>query len=166
MAKVVALALLAACGESAPPAVEKPAPKADVVEESEDPDVRMLAHTWIIETHMLVKGASVTSEDAEAFHGRTFVITEAGYTTPFQPPCDRAAWKKSSRQLNELVKELTVTGNGASKGAEAGLTSDLIEFRLTCTDRGDPPPVIIWIGGAHAMSCYSGACYVMKRFEE
>lgn len=155
-----------ACGSSERREAAEPAPKSEPAPQSNDPDVRMLAHTWIIEEHMLVKGASVTDEDARSFHGRTFVITETGYTTPFHPPCDRASWQKSPRNLNDLVKELLVVGRGATKAAEAGLTSDLIEFRLTCTDRGKPPPVLLWIGGSHAMSCYAGACYVMKRFEE
>ncbi|HEY4182185.1 MAG TPA: hypothetical protein VGM90_35320 [Kofleriaceae bacterium] len=158
MASVLLLAF-AACG------AKHVAPKAPAEPVSDDPDVQALAHTWIIDSHFLVKGSTITDKDATAFHGRTLVITAEGYTSPFHPPCDHAAWKKSPRELSDLATELQI-GDSAAKAANAGLTSDLVEFRMTCTDRGKPPPVIMWLGGKVAMTCFGGACYMMKRFDE
>jgi hypothetical protein len=66
--------------------------------------------------------------------------------------------------MNELFDELEIEKGGPSKAAAFGMTSDLLEFRMTCADRGTP--LIIWVGGKHAMTCFSGACYLMKRFED
>jgi hypothetical protein len=151
---------LAACG------AKHVAHKAPAEPVSNDPDVQALAHTWIIDSHFLVKGSTTTEEDATGYHGRTLVITAEGYTSPFHPPCDHAAWKKSPRELSDLASEMQLGDAAAATAAEAGLTSDLVEFRLTCTDRGKPPPVFVWLGGRIAMTCFGGACYMMKRFDE
>ena len=156
--RTAAIIALAACG--------KPRPVAAPVAASTDPEELALMTTWIIESHMLVKGASVTDADATGFHGRTIAITEEGYTSPFQPACARAARVKQVRELGEVIEELEVAGEGATVAAASGMTSDLVEWRLTCTDRGKPPPLLIWVGGKHAMTCSSGACYLMKHFDD
>ena len=158
MRNVVLALLVAACG--AKKAAVAPAPA------STDPDDIALMTTWIIDSHMLVKGASVTEADATGFHGRTIVVTDTGYSSPFQPACEQVARAKTARELGDVVSELEVAGDGATAAAAAGMTSDLLEWRLTCTDRGNPPPLIIWVGGKHAMTCYQGACYLMKHFDE
>ncbi|CAN5904915.1 hypothetical protein BH11MYX2_BH11MYX2_04120 [soil metagenome] len=159
LASVLVLALVA-CG------AKHVAPKAPAEPISTDPDVQALAHTWIIDSHFLVKGSPITEKNAAEYDGRTLVISEEGYTSPFHPPCDHAAWKKSPRELSDLANELQLGDRAAANAAEAGLTSDLVEFRMTCTGRGKPPPVIVWLGGRVAMTCFGGACYMMKRFEE
>lgn len=159
LASVLVLAL-AACGAKH---VSHKAPAEPV---SDDPEVEAIAHTWIIDSHFLVKGSPITDKDAKAYHGRTLEISEEGYQSPFHPPCDHAAMKKKDRALSDLANELQLGDAAAAKAAEAGLTSDLVEYRMTCTGRGKPPPVFVWLGGKVAMTCFGGACYMMKRFDE
>jgi hypothetical protein len=155
---VALLALvLAACPKKAPP-VEKP------VTPVEDPDAEQVAHTWLVVEHLRVKGASIAEADANGFHGRTIVIVANGFASPWQPGCEKAKREKRSREMNELFDELEIEKGGPSKAAAFGMTSDLLEFRMTCADRGTP--LIIWVGGKHAMTCFAGACYLMKRFED
>jgi hypothetical protein len=148
--------LLAACPKSAAPA--KPS------EPITDPDADVVAYTWLVVEHLRVKGASIAEADANGFHGRTIVVVPNGFASPWQPGCENAKREKRARELGELFAELEIMEGGASKAAAFGMTSDIVEFRMTCADRGTP--LIIWVGGKHAMTCFRGACYLMKRFED
>lgn len=141
-----------------------PDPNKPAAEPAVDPDAETVAHTWLVDGHLRVKGASIAEEDANGFHGRTVVVLPSGFASPWQAPCEKAAREKRSREMNELFDELEIEKGGPSKAAAFGMTSDLLEFRMTCGDRGTP--LIIWVGGKHAMTCFSGACYLMKRFED
>lgn len=151
---VLLAVLLAACPKSTPTKRVDPPP---------DPDAEVVAHTWLVAEHLRVKGASIAEEDANGFHGRTIVILPDGFASPWQSSCDKAKREKRTRELNELFDELEIEKGGTSKAAQFGMTSDLLEFRMTCTERGTP--LIIWVGGTHAMTCFKGACYLLKRFE-
>lgn len=147
---------LAACANKAPSAT-KP-------ELAPDPDADAVSHTWLVVEHLRVKGASIAEQDANGFHGRTIVVVPNGFASPWQPGCENAKREKRPRGLSELFAELEIVEGGATKAAAFGMTSDILEFRMTCTDRGTP--LIIWVGGKHAMTCFSGACYLLKRFED
>jgi len=148
--------LLAACPKPAAP----PKPPEPVA----DPDADRVSHTWLVVDHLRVKGASIAEADANGFHGRTIVIVPNGFASPWQPACEHAKREKRTREMSELFDELEIAEGGATKAASFGMTSDILEFRMTCSDRGTP--LIIWVGGKHAMTCFSGACYLMKRFED
>jgi hypothetical protein len=148
--------LLAACPKKAPDSAKPTQPA--------DPDAEIVAHTWLVDAHLRVKGASIAEADANGFHGRTIVVLPNGFASPWQPACDQAKREKRPREMNELFDELEIEKGGPSKAAAFGMTSDLLEFRMTCADRGTP--LIIWVGGKHAMTCFAGACYLMKRFED
>lgn len=154
---ILALAvLLAGCPKpAAPPKPPEPAA---------DPDADLVAHTWLVVEHLRVKGASIAEADANGFHGRTIVVVPNGFASPWQPGCERAKREKRPRGLTELFAELEIVEGGASKAAAFGMTSDILEFRMTCAERGTP--LIIWVGGKHAMTCFAGACYLLKRFED
>jgi hypothetical protein len=154
---VIAVAMLAGCPKKAP----APAKSSEPVD---DPDAEVVAHTWQVMEHLRVKGASIAEADANGFHGRTLVIVQNGFASPWQAGCEHAKREKRSREINELFDELEIEKGGSSKAAAFGMTSDILEFRLTCADRGTP--LIIWVGGSHAMTCFSGACYLLKRFED
>jgi hypothetical protein len=148
--------LLSACPKPATPT--KPPPPPD------DPDAEIVAHTWLVVDHLRVKGASIAEEDANGFHGRTIVILPNGFGSPWQAACEGAKREKRTREMSELFDELEIADGGATKAASFGMTSDILEFRMTCGERGIP--LIIWVGGKHAMTCFSGACYLLKRFED
>ncbi len=147
--------LLAACPKPAEPTKPTPPP---------DPDAKVVEHTWQVVDHLRVKGASVATADANAFNGRTVVVLPDGFASPWQPACEHAKREKRQRGLTELFSELEIVDGGATKAASFGMTSDILEFRLTCRERGTP--LIVWVGGKHAMTCFSGVCYLMKRFED
>lgn len=151
---LVALLAFAACGP------RQPARSA----EADDPDADLVTHTWLVVEHLRVKGASITEADANGFHGRTIVVVPNGFAGPWQPACEKARREKRQREMSELFQELEIARGGATKAAAFGMTSDILEFRMTCADRGTP--LILWVGGRHAMTCFSGACYLLKRFED
>jgi hypothetical protein len=158
MIAVLAMLFLAGCPKKASSTTTKPAEPVD------DPDAEVVAHTWLVEKHLRVKGASIAEADAKGFHGRTLVVAQNGYASPWQASCEHATREKRTRELNELFEELEIEKGGSTKAAAYGMTSDILEFRLTCADRGTP--LIVWVGGKHAMTCFSGACFLMKRFED
>ena len=146
-------AALAACAK----------PAAKTTPAAADPDADALTHTWLVAEHLRVKGASISEADANGFHGRTLVIVPNGFASPWQPACEKSKREKRARGMSELFAELELEG-GATKAAEFGMTSDILEFRLTCAGRDTP--LIVWVGGKHAMTCFGGACYLLKRFED
>ncbi|GEM_PF-1710349 len=156
LAAIMAVAL-GACPKPTPTETKPPEPAVD-------PDADVVAHTWIVVEHLRVKGASIAEADANGFHGRTIVVVPSGFASPWQPGCEHAKREKRTREMNELFDELEIEKGGPSKAAAFGMTSDILEFRMTCADRGTP--LIIWVGGKQAMTCFSGACYLMKRFED
>lgn len=155
-ALAVIAVLLGGCPKASKP-TKQPDPAAD-------PDDEIVEHTWSVEDHLRVKGASIAEADANGFVGRTIVVLHEGFASPWQPTCNHAKREKRTREMSELFAEIEIADGGATKAAAFGMTSDILEFRLTCTERDTP--LIIWVGGKKAMSCFSGACYLMKRFED
>jgi hypothetical protein len=152
----VALAALSGCG-----LLPSDSPKRPVAAGA---DVQALFHTWIVEDHVLVKGASVTDEDAIGFHGRTIDITDTGFTSPWQGTCDDAGRTRRARTLPDLIDELEMEPTAHARATAFGMSEAIREYRLTCNDRRKPPPLTIYVSNGKAMTCYSGACYLMKPF--
>ena len=94
-----------------------------------------MAHTWLVVEHLRVKGASIAETDANGFHGRTLVIVPNGFASPWQPACEKAKREKRAREMSELFAELEIADGGATKAAAFGMTSDILEFRMTCAER-------------------------------
>lgn len=129
-----------------------------------DPDAAALVHTWLVEEHVMVKGASIEEADAISFHGRTVVVGEAGFVSPWQGTCEDAAREKTARKRGGIISELAVESTDRARLGTYGLGEDVTEFRLTCKDRSKPPPLILYVSSGKAMTCFGGACYLMKPF--
>ena len=124
-----------------------------------------LIHTWLVEEHVMVNGASIEEGDAIGFHGRTVDISDHGYVSPWQGTCELADRTRHPRQLSTIVSELEVEPTDRARISAYGLPDDITEYRLSCSDRGRPPPLFLYIGGGRAMTCFGGACYLMKPFD-
>lgn len=151
--RVCIAAVLVACSSPAPKQPAAPAPAAAVE--------TALVRTWIVSEHVLVKGASITSEDAAGFHGRTLDITPTGYMSPWQGTCEHATRTEHQRSVDEVVAELGVIEADRAKVAAFGFAEPATEYRLAC---GKRIPLTILVGGDKAMTCYGGACYLLSRF--
>lgn len=148
----VAALLVTAC--SSPPAR---APAAPV-----DPATAQIVRTWIVADHVVVKGSSITPEDAAGFHGRTLDVTATGFMSPWQGTCEHATRTQRERTVDEVVTELGVVIEDRAKLDLFGLSGASVEYRLACEDR--PMPLSIVVAGDKAMTCYGGACYLLNRF--
>jgi hypothetical protein len=127
-------------------------------------DAQNLVHTWIVADHILGKGAAITPDEALGFHGRTIDITAIGYTSPWQGTCEEASRTKRPRTLLEVIDELEISPSAEGEATSFGLTSSVLEYRLTCNDRRKPPPLIVFVSSGKAMTCFNGVCYLMKPF--
>lgn len=127
-------------------------------------DAQNLIHTWIVSDHILGKGASVTPAEAEGFHGRTIEISAEGYTSPWQGTCEEASRTKRPRKLAEVIDELEMSPSAEGEATSFGLTTSVLEYRLSCNDRRKPPPLLVFVSSGKAMTCFNGVCYLMKPF--
>lgn len=158
--RVCIAVVVAACSSPAPP------PPAGPVSAPAKPVETALVRTWIVSEHVLVKGASITAEDAAGFHGRTLDITASGFMSPWQGTCDRASRTEQRRTVGEVVAELGVIAEDRAKVEAFGFAEPATEYRLACDDRAGAKriPLTILVGGDKAMTCYGGACYLLSRF--
>lgn len=145
---------LAGCGwlpPDSPPA--KPVPP--------DPEAALLGG-WTITDHVLGPRALISEYDAAEFHGRTVAISATGYASPWSGGCDDAARQHQPRAVAELATEL---GLARDRAASLGLADPIVEYQLTCglAGTGRMPPLTLYVGGAHALTCWSGVCYVLTR---
>ena len=146
---LISVGVLAACGSS------RPAP---VGAES-----ALFQHTWIVEEHVLVKGTSITEADATGFHGRTLEIGDRSFMSPWHGTCERVSRERDERQLLEVVDELEVEVPQRPKIGQFGFGAIVVEYRLSCKER-QTPPLKLYISNEKSMTCFGGACYLMKRF--
>lgn len=153
-------ALVGVAGCSAP---SKPPLKAASVPET-SPESEVLVRTWIVDKHLMVKGASVESDDAKGFHGRTIEITAKGFMSPWQGTCADASRTLDRRGLAAVVAELGVKPADLPLLHEFGFDDHVAEFRLQCNDRESPPPFLIYVSNNRAMTCNRGACYLLIQF--
>ena len=145
---------LAGCGwlpPDSPPA--KPVPP--------DPEAALLGG-WTITDHVLGPRALISEYDAAEFHGRTVAISATGYASPWSGSCDDAAREHKPRELAGLAAEL---GLARERAASFGLTEPIVEYDLACglSGTGRTPPLTLYVGGARALTCWSGVCYALTR---
>lgn len=126
-----------------------------------DPDVALL-HDWKITGHVLGPRALISDYDAAEFHGRTVAIAAGHYASPWSGSCDDAARKHKPRELAGLAAEL---GFARDRAAGFGLAAPIVEYDLACGlgGTGRTPPLTVYVGGAHALTCWSGVCYLLVR---
>ena len=126
-----------------------------------DPDAALLAD-WKITEHVLGEHALISEYDAAAFHGRTVAVTAGGYASPWSGSCDAAHRQHQPRALADLAPEL---GVARERAGSLGLADPVVEYQLTCGlgGTGRTPPLTIYLASAHALTCWSGVCYVLVR---
>jgi hypothetical protein len=123
-----------------------------------DPDAG-LVHAWTITGHVLGAHALISDYDAAGFHGRTIAITSTGYASPWSGRCDEASRQRTERPLAEITAEHDLV---RERAASLGLVDPVVEYRLSC-GLGRTLPLTFYVGGAHALTCWSGVCYVLAR---
>jgi hypothetical protein len=123
-----------------------------------DPDAA-LVHPWKITGHVLGPRPRILESDAAGFHGRTVAITSTGFSSPWSGSCDQAGRQKTPRTLAEVTAELEVARD---RPASLGLADPIIEYRLSCAT-ATAPGLTLYLAGAHALTCWSGVCYLLSR---
>jgi hypothetical protein len=124
-----------------------------------DPAEAALMHPWRVDGHLLGKRTSLSNEDATQSHGRTVSINRSGYSTPWHGTCEEAGSTRRERPLAEVAAELAIVLAGVLRH---GFTDPLVEHRLSCTDPvRRAPSLTVYVANAHALTCYSGICYVL-----
>lgn len=156
--RFLVLVLATACGASAPPPPTTPA-AAPV-----DPAIAPIVHTWIVTEHVLVKGSSLSPEDARGFDGRTVEVGADNVTSPWQAACEGVTHAHKPRPLAEVMSEIGIEGGERLIVERFGLPAEVTEFRVSCTDRPKAPPLTLYVGAERAMTCFAGGCYLLKPF--
>jgi hypothetical protein len=124
-----------------------------------DPDEAALRNAWRVDGHLLGKRTSLSAEDAARSHGRTVSISGSGYATPWHGTCEEAGSARRERPLAEVAAELAIDWR---RMLRLGFTDPLVEHRLSCTDPvRRAPSLTVYVANAHALTCYSGICYVL-----
>jgi len=121
-----------------------------------------LIKTWVVADHILGRDISITRDEAEAFHGRRIEITKMGYVSPWQGTCEEAGHTRRTRMLAEVIGEVEAPPSAAREVEAFGLTANITEYRLSCTDARHPPPLTMFVSNDHAMTCFNGVCYLLK----
>jgi len=116
-------------------------------------------YTWKIIGHVLTPDASIDERDATAWNGREIAVTKTSYASPFQGTCEAAGRVRRNRSLEEVVAEVNAP---RSVVADFALADPIVEFRLTCRDRGKPS-LAMYVGAERALTCFGGVCYVLRR---
>jgi hypothetical protein len=148
-----ALIVLAGC---LPPDPVPPKPVVTV-----DEDVARLVHTWTIADHLVAERSPISGEDARGLHGRKVAIG-AGYQSPWQGSCEEAARTKRERILADVMVDFDLSASDRKAARRFGLTDSLVEYQLACAD-AKAPPLVIFVAGDRAMTCFGGACYLLQR---
>jgi len=152
VAVAAALAVVAVPGCLPPDAPPPQAPAAD-------PDTTALLHAWRVEAHLLTRNTPLTDADAARLHGRTVSIDGTGYSSPWQGTCEEAGRTERRRRLAEVAAELKLD---RARVLQLGFADPLVEYRLSCLDAVHrAPSLTLYIANARALTCFSGACYVL-----
>jgi hypothetical protein len=149
LCEVLALLLGGGCGWLPPdgPAV-KPAPA--------NPDAALF-RDWKVTGHVLGAHALISDYDAAGFVGRSVAVSEGGYGSPWSGSCDQTGRQKTARVAAEIALEHDIA---ASRSDSLGLAAPITEYRMTCLT-GSAPGLTVYVGGAHAVTCFAGVCYLL-----
>ena len=143
--------LVAGCG--LPPA-DRPA----VAPVPPAPDAALF-HDWKITGHVLGAHALISNDDAAELHGRSVVISDTSYVSPWSGRCEEAGRQNTTRVAAEIAIEHDIS---ASRADSLGLGASVVEYRMTCA-AGSAPGLTLYLGGAHAVACFTGVCYLLGR---
>jgi hypothetical protein len=124
-----------------------------------DPPDAALLHPWKITDHVLGPHALISDYDAAGFHDRLIAITATTYSSPWSGSCNEAARAKAQRPLAVIAAEHDLP---PARAAQLGLADPLLEYKLTC-GLGRTLPLTVYLSGAHALTCWSGVCYLLAR---
>ena len=143
--------LIGGCGwlPADPPATTPAPPHADAP----------LLHDWKIAGHVLGTRALISDYDAAEFDGRTVSVTDGGYASPWSGRCEQSTRQKAPRAVAEVALEHDVAVAQADRLA---LGTPVVEYQLRCAT-GSAPGMIVYVGGAHAVTCFAGVCYLLVR---
>lgn len=101
----------------------------------------------------------ISEADGAGFHDRTISVTRAGYASPWSGTCDEAHRARAPRALADIAAAHAIA---ADRAAGLGLTGPITEYQLQCaTSR--IPALTLYVAGNHAVSCWSGVCYLLAR---
>ncbi len=94
-------------------------------------------------------------------HGRKVEATATSYRSPFQGSCDGATVDERTRNFDDVAAEVDLSGDRRITAKNFGMTPVVTEYRLACTANNRTPPLVLYIAGTRAMTCFSGVCYLM-----
>jgi hypothetical protein len=118
-----------------------------------------LIHDWKITGHVLGPRALISEADAAGFHDRSVAISAASYTSPWSGSCSDAHRDHQPRSLAEVAAAHEVA---ADRAAGLGIAEPIVEYQLLCvTNR--TPSLTLYVAGPHAVTCWSGVCYLLAR---
>lgn len=144
---------LAACGWL-PPDKSPAAPAAPAA----DPDAALF-HDWKVAGHVLGARALISEADGADFHDRTVAITATSYASPWSGSCADAHRDRQPRALAEVA---AAHGIAADRATGLGLIGPIAQYQLQCVT-GRTPGLTIYLAGSHAVTCWSGVCYLLAR---
>ncbi|HET9987730.1 MAG TPA: hypothetical protein VFQ65_04405, partial [Kofleriaceae bacterium] len=128
---------------------------------SGDSQAAAFAKTWLVENHIVAGNSTLTEGDAILMHGRKVDITPTSYRSPFQGSCDGATAQERTRSFDDVAAEVDLAGDRRTTAKNFGLTATVSEYRLTCNVNNRTPPLVLFVAGKRAMTCFSGVCYLL-----
>lgn len=152
LARAALATLATGCGwlpPDGPPPAQPAAP---------DPDAALF-HDWKVTGHVLGPRALVSDADSAGFHDRTVAVTAGGYSSPWSGSCDDAHRERQPRGLSEVAAAHELD---RERTAQLGLAGPIVEYRLLCTTNRTPA-LTLYLAGDHALTCWSGVCYLLAR---
>lgn len=127
-----------------------------------DPDLVQLAHTWKVADHVMANKTNLSDRDATELRGRTVTVGASSYASPWHGTCEEANREKRTRTLGEVAKDADLADTARLKAF--GLADTVFEFRLTCQAfKTRTPGLTIYVRDGRAMTCFSGACYLLEK---
>lgn len=123
-----------------------------------DPDAAVF-HDWKVAGHVLGARALISDLDGAGFHDRTISITPTRYTSPWSGHCDEARRDRQPRALAEVAAAHDIA---ADRAAGLGLAGPIVEYQLQCATMRTPA-LTVYVAGSHALTCWSGVCYLLAR---
>ena len=114
---------------------------------------------WKIIDHVLGADALISELDAAGFHGRTVVVAPTHFSSPWSGSCDDPHWTRTPRTRADVMRRYKLADR-----ADLALVTDIVEFALSCgPDDGSSrvPPLSLFVAADHAVTCWSGVCYLL-----
>ena len=148
---------LAASGGCLPPdnPPEKPRPV--------DPDDAALVHDWKVTAHVFPNSTTQDDGDAVRMHGRVVAVHRAGYVTPWHGSCEEATREREKVDFVDAAADESVGPAARQAARDAGIARHVTRYRLACKSSTTAPPLVIYVSGTRAMTCFAEVCYLLAR---